>query len=363
MSSKLPTMHSDDEDFGTPEPTFRSSATPAHKKSQDGGHRQEENELDIFTKLLNEQMKLNKLHGAIRVYDRELLRSAIRDYDEARVAEAENDAGYEDDEDGEGGGGNGVATSRMGKAPDELKKARRLLGTIDSHDEALREACEAKDRDSILAILDNIRSSRLDRYLRGPMKDALELADALDTREIRMPILAMDKKTMCEIRSYAKPSPLVHRVMQAALLLLGEDEGTTETWSKVQTFCSPDGPKGMNRRLMTFNPDDLHQFIVERAFDLLKVIKLADVQRASPGAATFYVWAMGVLKKKGCVVDDQQTTSETTLTTGKKATKKVNIDRLIKKEIEIFAEIRSRLIERKPTKPTQKKNDSRLFYP
>ena len=48
--------------------------------------------------------------------------------------------------------------------------------------------------------------------------------------------------------------------------------------------------KGHERRLMTFNPDDLHEFIVARAFDLLKVIRLADVQRASPGAATFYVW-------------------------------------------------------------------------
>ena len=90
------------------------------------------------------------------------------------------------------------------------------------------KACEAKDRDAILTSLDNIRSSRLDRFLRRPMKVALELAETLDTREVRMPILAMDKKTMCEIRSYAKPSPLVHRVMQAALLLLGEDEGTTE---------------------------------------------------------------------------------------------------------------------------------------
>ena len=40
-------------------------------------------------------------------------------------------------------------------------------------------------------------------------------------------VLAMDKKTMSEIRRYHNPPPMMHRVIQAALLLLGEDEITT----------------------------------------------------------------------------------------------------------------------------------------
>jgi len=57
--------------------------------------------------------------------------------------------------------------------------------------------------------------------------DAKVLLDELLVKEQKYNILAMDKKTMAEIRSYSKPSPLVHRIMSAALLLMREDEGST----------------------------------------------------------------------------------------------------------------------------------------
>ena len=48
---------------------------------------------------------------------------------------------------------------------------------------------------------------------------------------------------------------------------------------------------------------------------------------------------LGVLKKKGCVWDEQKTSSGDPMnTTGQKAIKKVNLDQVIKKEVEIFAE-------------------------
>ena len=37
----------------------------------------------------------------------------------------------------------------------------------------------------------------------------------------------LDKKTIAEIRSYAHPPKLVHDVMRASLLLLGDHEGKT----------------------------------------------------------------------------------------------------------------------------------------
>lgn len=40
-------------------------------------------------------------------------------------------------------------------------------------------------------------------------------------------ILDMDRKTMTEVRRYSKPPPRVHRVIQAALLMLGQDEEAT----------------------------------------------------------------------------------------------------------------------------------------
>ena len=45
--------------------------------------------------------------------------------------------------------------------------------------------------------------------------------------KLRITILKMDAKTMLEIRRYASPPPLVHEVMVAALLLLGDHEELT----------------------------------------------------------------------------------------------------------------------------------------
>jgi len=41
-------------------------------------------------------------------------------------------------------------------------------------------------------------------------------------------VLDMGRKLMTEIRRYQNPPPAMHRIMQSALLLLGEDEDTTD---------------------------------------------------------------------------------------------------------------------------------------
>lgn len=68
---------------------------------------------------------------------------------------------------------------------------------------------------------------RVRHFLRQQLDSARRLSDRLRPRENRLPLLAMDKQTMAEIRSYGNPKPIVHRVMQASLLLLGYDEETT----------------------------------------------------------------------------------------------------------------------------------------
>lgn len=65
-------------------------------------------------------------------------------------------------------------------------------------------------------------------YLRKAIETAENLAESQAIRMVPPPfILAMDKKTMSELRSYAKPAPLVHRVMQAVFLFFNEEEDKT----------------------------------------------------------------------------------------------------------------------------------------
>jgi hypothetical protein len=103
----------------------------------------------------------------------------------------------------------------------------------------LTDACADRKRDAILDVIKGIHDRRLERFLRDKVHDALTLADELKEHEISLPILAMDKKTMSEIKSYSKPSPIVHKVMQAALLLLGEDEEKTSVRIDSLLFIRP----------------------------------------------------------------------------------------------------------------------------
>ena len=63
---------------------------------------------------------------------------------------------------------------------------------------------------------------------------ATELAWSLRRLEqLRLKVLQMESKTMSEIRSYRTPPHVVHKVMIASFLLLGEDEETTSVSSSI----------------------------------------------------------------------------------------------------------------------------------
>lgn len=68
-----------------------------------------------------------------------------------------------------------------------------------------------------------------------------------------------------------------------------------QSWIYCQKLLVPEGQDGLNRKLMKFNADDIDPFIVQRVRKLLEGIDLRDVQKASPGAATFFVWASVIL--------------------------------------------------------------------
>lgn len=93
----------------------------------------------------------------------------------------------------------------------------------------LQKACEEKDAGTIRNQIEQIRSSGLLRNLQDEVREAhyhLEFIERMPHG--RQSILDMDKKTMSEIRRYQNPPPVLHKVIQGAFLLLGEDEDTTD---------------------------------------------------------------------------------------------------------------------------------------
>ena len=89
----------------------------------------------------------------------------------------------------------------------------------------LLEAMVRKD----LELLERALHAASSVNLRRQLGDLVNQAEALRSRlrrfkRIQHEVLAMDQKTISEIRSYPKPPPAVHAVMMATYMLLGYKE-------------------------------------------------------------------------------------------------------------------------------------------
>ncbi len=47
-------------------------------------------------------------------------------------------------------------------------------------------------------------------------------------------VLEMSQRVVAELKSYSKPPELVHQVMSATFILLGETESKTRSWATTQ---------------------------------------------------------------------------------------------------------------------------------
>ena len=91
----------------------------------------------------------------------------------------------------------------------------------------LQKAVDERDLAAILDAIDDIEELCYDNILQQEMIVARCLAEQLQRLlRLRQAILNMDKSTMSEIRRYDRPPAVLHRILQAVFLLLGEDEGT-----------------------------------------------------------------------------------------------------------------------------------------
>jgi len=101
---------------------------------------------------------------------------------------------------------------------------------------ALQRACDNKDAKAIRREVEKIRQAGLTKYLQAELtkylqnetREAMYLVELLERMPANKNVLDMGRKLMTEIRRYQNPPPAMHRIMQSALLLLGEDEDTTD---------------------------------------------------------------------------------------------------------------------------------------
>ncbi|KAI8497818.1 hypothetical protein Bbelb_244700 [Branchiostoma belcheri] len=114
---------------------------------------------------------------------------------------------------------------------------------------------------------------------------------------LRHEVLQMNQSTISEIKTYNSPPKLVHQVMVATYLLLGVNESETQNWKDLQALMGKTNREGLKRRVMRHNPDRTQLKAAMRAKQLLGDFTVEQIQDISAGAATFFVWAKGVIQE------------------------------------------------------------------
>ena len=89
----------------------------------------------------------------------------------------------------------------------------------------LEEAMAKRDLEGILTSVDAIKTNGFEQDHAQQLLEADKLANKLKRLEkLKKDILALDQRTISEIRSYKKPLPAIHDVMIATYIILGYKE-------------------------------------------------------------------------------------------------------------------------------------------
>ncbi|ELT97869.1 hypothetical protein CAPTEDRAFT_204392 [Capitella teleta] len=184
------------------------------------------------------------------------------------------------------------------KVVEENAKKQEREDDIQHTHKCLLESIKACNTADIRHWLRYIEEKRFVSHMKDDVGLAKELLRSLDRiAKLQKALLNLDSALIAEIRGYAKPPKLVHEVMVASFLLLGDHEGKTREWKQCQKLCGTIGPQGLLRRVKEFDVHRLHPEIAAQANMLISQYRLDDVREKSAGAATFYSWTMGMTEE------------------------------------------------------------------
>lgn len=99
--------------------------------------------------------------------------------------------------------------------------------------------------------VDLVETKRATRHMYAKVMEAKDTIERLKSISKMMhKVLSLDQRTIAEIRGYSNPSPEIHAVMKATLLLLGHYEEETRVKLKMNK-CSLIAPSVL--RISSFN--------------------------------------------------------------------------------------------------------------
>ncbi|XP_069137432.1 hillarin-like isoform X2 [Argopecten irradians] len=114
----------------------------------------------------------------------------------------------------------------------------------------------------------------------------------------RRTVLSLGRQTVSEIARYMKPRPLVHDIMTATMILLGESPSDVEQWSNIQKYLKRSGRNGFLNKIRRFEISRVSVDEAEKAYRLIdRYDRDSAIDGGSAGAGTFYVWVTDVTER------------------------------------------------------------------
>ncbi|XP_048760115.1 uncharacterized protein LOC125669562 isoform X3 [Ostrea edulis] len=178
-----------------------------------------------------------------------------------------------------------------------LQKAKRLLELLRAKEE-LNTASHSRDLEQLDKAIKRAKEANYDSLLDLQIVMAGRLRDQLHRIEkLRHSVLNMDKRTVSEIRNYGNPPDGVHQSIQAACLLLGHTKKEVKEWKTCQIILGKTGKESIMRHISNFDPKDCYLDVALSSKMLLEPYSLEQIRDVSAGAATFFVWAKGMIEE------------------------------------------------------------------
>ncbi|CAD5125969.1 DgyrCDS14150 [Dimorphilus gyrociliatus] len=144
----------------------------------------------------------------------------------------------------------------------------------------------AKGLKQVLKVLD--LRPKLKYHLRKDYKKAEELIKDLDEYEITVHrVLKLNNNSVAELISYRKPSPIIHRILQAVLLVFGFPERKTRDFVKVKKLLKQ---QNLLKRIHDTKPEMIETSLAQEAHQLITDIDMDEVKDKSAAAAAIFKW-------------------------------------------------------------------------
>ncbi|XP_062611507.1 uncharacterized protein LOC134273317 isoform X4 [Saccostrea cucullata] len=178
-----------------------------------------------------------------------------------------------------------------------LLKAKRLLELLRAKEE-LNTASHNRSIDDLDKAIARAKAANYDSLLDLQIVMAGRLRDQLHRIErLRHSVLNMDNRTIAEIRTYGNPPDGVHQSLQAAFLLIGHSKKDVKVWKTCQSILGKTGRESVMRHISGFDPKDCYLDVAQSAKLVIEPYSLEQIRDVSAGAATFFVWAKGMIEE------------------------------------------------------------------